>query len=392
MTERFAMIERIWANHKKRLVYGGCIVAAFAVAAGGVLVAAGLGRSSDASLSPGSSELALASPTATPTLAPTDTPSPSPADSPSASPAIPSGWEYSDLDGVAAPSDLAHRLPMAIMIDDYRLARPQSGFSSASIVYQAMIDDSSDRYMMVFQENTASDIGPVRSARPYYVYWAAEYKALYGHFGGDAEALQRVIPAMAANIYNEDDLSGGSCPYHRISTRGAPYNAYTNTAELLRCAANRTYPATYQSLPTRPFVDDTPASQRPASQSVTIPYLAETIGYQYDASTDSYLRLVNGQLQIDPANNQQVSARNIVVMFQAYAVVPSLDKMRPVVSNVGSGKAIVFKEGLAITGTWNKVSKTALTVLYDDAGVEIPLVRGEIFMQSVPLKTAVTYK
>src|ERR1035437_10585724 len=78
---------------------------------------------------------------------------------------LPAGGEYSDLDGVAAPSDLAHRLPTALMIDNYRDARPQSGFSSASIVYQAMIDDSSDRYMMVFQEGVASDIGPVRRDR-----------------------------------------------------------------------------------------------------------------------------------------------------------------------------------------------------------------------------------
>ena len=383
-------IDRIWSGHKKRVVAVGGIVAALAVASAGLLVFAGSRGAPLASASPSSSPIAAASPTET-TATPTDSPSPSP--SSTAGPtSIPAGWEYSDLDGVAAPSGLAHRLPLALMIDDYRSARPQSGFSSASIVYQAMIDDSSDRYMMVFQEGTASDIGPVRSARPYYVYWAAEYKALFGHFGGDAEALQRVIPAMSGNIYNEDDLSGGSCPYHRIDTRGAPYNAYTNSAVLISCAAKRGYPATYQSLPARTFIDDTPAAQRPESQSLSIPYLAETISYQYDPSTDSYLRLVDDKLQIDPANNQQIIARNIVVMFQAYSIVPSLDKLRPVVANVGSGKAIVFEEGRAITGTWKKASNTDLTRLYDEAGTEIPLVRGEIFIQSVPIGTAVTYK
>ena len=384
-------IARIWTGHKKRVVAVGGIVAALAIASAALLAFAGSGGAPPASASPSSSPIAAATPTPTPTPTPTDSPSPSP--SFTAGPTdIPAGWEYSDLDGVAAPADLAHRLPLAIMIDDYKNARPQSGFSSASIVYQAMIDDSSDRYMMIFQEGTASNIGPVRSARPYFVYWAAEYKALFGHFGGDAQALQRVIPAMAKNIYDEDDLNRGSCPYHRVSTRAAPYNAYTNSAELIRCAAKRSYPATYQGLPVRTFTDDAPASGRPASQSITIPYLAEKIGYQYDPVTDSYLRLVNGLLQIDPANDQQVYARNIVVMFQAYSIVASLDKARPSVANVGSGKAIVFKEGLAITGTWKKTSNTALTQLYDDAGNVIPLVRGAIFMQSVPIGTAVIFK
>jgi len=388
------VIERIWTGHKRRVVALGGIAAALAIAAAALMAFAGSSGTPPVSASPSSSMLAVASPTATPTPIPVLSDSPSPAPSLTAGPSLglPAGWEFSDLDGVAAPADLAHRLPLGLMIDDYKNARPQSGFSSASIVYQAMIDDSSDRYMMVFQEGTASDIGGVRSARPYFVYWAAEYKALFGHFGGDAQVLQRVLPAMAGNIYNEDALSGGSCPYHRIDTRAAPYNAYTNSAALIRCAAARKYPATYQNLPVRTFTDDTPASARPASQSVTIPYLAETIGYQYDPATNSYLRLVNKQLQVDPANNQQIVARNIVVMFQAYSIVPSLDKLRPNVVNVGSGKAIVFKEGRAITGTWKKTSNTALTLLYDATGNAIPLVRGEIFMQSVPIGTAVTYK
>jgi hypothetical protein len=381
----------MWRIHKKRVLAAGGIVAALVIVAAALLVFVIPGRASQASPSPSSIAIASALPTASATASPTASPTPEPSFTPGPT-AIPAGWDYSDLDGVAAPSDLAHRLPLAIMVDDYVRARPQSGFSSASIVYQAMIDDSSDRYMMIFQEGTAADIGGVRSARPYYVYWAAEYKALFGHFGGDAQALQRTIPSMAGNIYNEDDLNGGSCPYHRVTTRVAPYNAYTNSAELIRCAAKRGYPATYQNLPVRTFTDDTPIAQRRASQSVTIPYLAEKIGYQYDPASNSYLRLVDGKLQLDPANNQQVYARNIVVMFQAYSIVPSLDKLRPVVANVGTGKAIVFQEGRAITGTWKKTSNTALTLLYDDAGNEIPLVRGEIFMQSVPIGTAVTYK
>lgn len=386
------MIERIWRGHRKQAVAIGSIVAVLAILSAALLVATAPGRTSQASPSPSPSPSSSLIATASPEPSSTGYAFVSPGSFNPSPSQLPSGWEYSDLDGVAAPSDLAHSLPTALMIDNYRDARPQSGFSSASIVYQAMIDDSSDRYMMVFQEGVASDIGPVRSARPYFVYWAAEYKALFGHFGGDAKALQVVIPAMAGNIYNEDDLNGGSCPYHRIDARVAPYNAYTNSAALVSCAAKRSYPATYQGLPARTFVDDRPASLRPLSQSVTIPYLADTIGYQYDASTDSYLRFVDGKLQIDPANNRQVIARNIVVMFQAYSIEPSIDKLRPVVSNVGSGKVIVFEEGRTITGTWKKTSNTALTLLYDAAGRTIPLVRGEIFMQSVPVGTVVTYK
>jgi hypothetical protein len=299
------------------------------------------------------------------------------------------------LDGVLAPPNLAHRLPMAISIGDNAVARPQSGFSSASIVYQSYEEYSEDRYMMIFQEGTATDIGGVRSARPYYVRWAAEYKALLGHFGGDTKVLLQTIPALSGSIYNMDDLSGGSCPYHRITTRVAPHNAYTNSAALIACLPKLGYPTTYQGGPDRPFVDDSPAADRPASQTVTVPYHTVSVGYQFDPATDKYIRLLNGQKQIDPANNQQVFARNIVVMFQTVSndyFETSTAIQRINIGNVGSGNAIVFKEGKAITGTWKKTSDTALTRFYDGSGNEIPLVRGEIFMQSVPPGTAVTYK
>jgi hypothetical protein len=283
---------------------------------------------------------------------------------------------------------------MAIMIDDNAVARPQSGVSSASIVYQAAADGGEDRYEMIFQEGTATDIGPVRSARPYFVYWADEYKALYGHFGGDAHSLRQVIPANLRYIYNMDDLNGGACPYHRVSTRAAPHNAYTNTAALISCAAKMHYPATYQNLPTRAFRDDTVLAERPASQTITIKYRTGTVGYQYDPTSDSYLRIIGGSPEIDPANNQQVYARTIVVMYQAVGYDPgSLDEVnRPYVYNVGSGAATIFMEGQAITATWKKTSNTALTRFYDKSGNEIPFVRGEIFIQSVPIGTAVTYK
>jgi hypothetical protein len=299
---------------------------------------------------------------------------------------------YSDLDGVAAPLSVAHRLPMAIMIDDVDEARPQSGMSSASIVYQAPEDGDADRYMMVFQEGTATDIGPVRSARPYYVLWATEYKAMFGHFGGDAQTLGVVIPGNAGNIYNQDGTGSGACPYRRITTRDSPHNAYTSTAALIGCLAPRGYPLVYQGLPTRPFRGDMPLTQRPTGQTISITYPNVNVGYLFDPTSDSYLRLIDGKPEIDSANDQEVYARSIVLMYQELSVDPNSEPgyARPVVANVGSGKAIVFQEGRQIDATWKKTSDTDLTRFYDSSGAEIQLVRGEIFIQSLPTRFAVT--
>ncbi len=279
------------------------------------------------------------------------------------------------------------------MIDDNQAARPQSGFTSASIVYQAPADGGEVRYMMVFQEGTATDIGPVRSMRPYYAYWAAEYKASFGHYGGDAQSLSEVIPAMASYIYNMDALRGQPCAYHRVSTRVMPHNAYTNSAAQIGCAKKyrlpggrtRGCPRARSSTTCRPAF-------RPEKASISIAYPTGTIDYKYDKKSNSYLRSVHGKAQIDPASKKRVTARDVVVLIQnvSYYSEPGHGS-RPVVANVGTGKAIVFHDGLAIVGTWKKTTNTDLTRLYDSYGDEIPLLRGEIFIQSVPPKYKVAY-
>ena len=398
------MIGRIWTGHRALVAAAGVIAVVAIIVASLLLVAASGGISqagatpgataTDISPTPSDTPTPFASPT--PTVSPTPSPSPTPTVNPGPTP-LPAGMAYADLDGVATTVALAHRLPMAIMIDDTAAARPQSGMSLASIVYQAPADGAVDRYMMVFQEGTAvasdkqnSAIGPVRSTRPYYVYWADEYRALLGHFGGDRKSRLQVIPENAGYIYNMDGIAR-PCAYHRITTRIRPHNAYTSTAALLKCAARKGYPATYQNAPTRPFTGDTSPALRPAAQSITIAYPTEKIGYQFNPATDSYLRLVNGVAEIDPANNQQVFARSIVVLYQKLSVDYSEpNHARPVVANVGHGKAIVFQEGKAITATWKKDSNSALTRFYDFTGKEIQLVRGEIFIQSIPASYKVT--
>jgi hypothetical protein len=375
------VIKRMWSGHRA-LVIGVGAIAIVAILASSLILVAATGGLSSAGRTP--SGAAAESASASPSDSPTPFFSPTPTINTGPTP-LPAGMAYSDLDGVAATTALAHRLPLAIMIDDQKVARPQSGISQASIVYMAPADGDVDRYMMVFQEQTVKEIGPVRSARPYYVLWAAEYQALYGHFGGDWKSRHVTIPAMAKNIYNMDGTSSGGCPYYRVATRPKPHNAYTSTTKMIGCAAAKKYPATYQNMPTRPFTGDTATALLPKAQTISIVYPTITIGYKFNPATDSYLRLTWGGPEIDPGNGKQVIARSIIVMYQKLTVDYSEpNHARPVVANVGSGKAIVFQEGKQIAATWKKTSNTALTRFYDSTGQEISLVRGEVFIQSIP--------
>jgi len=152
-------IARLWTGHRVPVIAVSVVAVVAVVGASLLLVAR-----------PGGTAQATTTPSGGPSASASDSPTPSSSDFNLSPSTIPADWVASDLDGVLAPPDLAHRLPIAVMVSDNTVDRPQSGMSSASIVYQAPMEGGEDRYMLVFQEGTASDIGGVRSARPFFVY------------------------------------------------------------------------------------------------------------------------------------------------------------------------------------------------------------------------------
>lgn len=57
----------------------------------------------------------------------------------------------------------------------------------------------------------------------------------------------------------------------------------------------------------------------------------------------------------------------------------------------GQGKAVVFEDGKAITGTWVKAIRTDREKFLDDSGKEISFVRGQIWIETIPVGSKVTY-
>ena len=133
---------------------------------------------------------------------------------------------------------MAARHPIAVMIDDLGPARPQSGFTSASIVWQAPAEGGIPRYMLMFADQVPGNVGPVRSSRYYFIAWAAEWKAAYAHAGGSPQALTTLrLQGQGQLVYNVDQFRFGPPYFVRVTNRFAPHNLYTTGKELLKLAA-----------------------------------------------------------------------------------------------------------------------------------------------------------
>ena len=366
---------------------------AVTLAAALIVSACGSGTSA-----PSPTTVGVASPSTAPrpSASPDPTASPTPNATPSATPSATPTPDLlpAALSGVLVSPELADRLPMAVMLDDARVARPQSGFNAASLVYQVTADGYETRYMLVFQEGEAAEIGPVRSARFFLVQWAQETRSVLAHYGGD-QRTRTYIKYHPDQFTSVDGITRGNKAYHRITSRAAPHNAYTSTKDLRRVAARLDAPAEMPAdLHRRPFRDAVPLEERGSEQRIRIPYRTNVITYTYDRESNRYRRSIDGRRHVDADDGQRVAPTNVIILFQKFRIDTKVEPghSRPVIKTTGSGKAIVLQEGRRIDAVWRKKGDRSPTRIFDEDGTEIALVRGQTFIQVVPTGTKVTIR
>jgi hypothetical protein len=276
------------------------------------------------------------------------------------------------------------------MIDDLLPARPQSGFSAASIVWQAPAEGGIPRYMLVFQENIPTDVGPVRSSRYYYIAWAAELKAVYAHSGGSPQALATLqSKGNGQLVYNADEFRWGGS-FHRISARFSPHNLYTTGKQLRGIATGQGARDGAIAWPWT-FAPDLALRVRPTGGRIQVAYLANSILYDYDRTTNTYLRSVTGEnKEFDAATHQRVAPKNVVIILMSIGPLnDGSQKHRLEATVVGTGTAWIATNGTTIKGTWKKTSLTSPTRFFDSGGTPVVLTVGQTFVQVMQTGTKV---
>ena len=253
--------------------------------------------------------------------------------------------------------ELAARHPIAVMVDDQADARPQSGFTEASVVWQAPAEGGIPRYMMIFAEGSPTSVGPVRSARLYYVQWAAEWNAVFVHVGGSPQAMALLREKGRGQlVYNADEFRWGGTYLWRTKDRFAPHNVYSDGKHLRALAGKVGAAPLAAAKPVWRFADDAALSLRPAGARIDVAYRQGAFSYRYDRASNTWRRYLNGKIQRDRATNKVVAPKNVVVMEVRFGSLGARQHGRLEAANIGSGRAWIATNGIIVKGTWKKSS------------------------------------
>lgn len=310
-----------------------------------------------------------------------------------------------------------HR-PLGLMIENHKEAKPQSGLSSADVIYEAVVEGGITRFLAIFYCQDTGQIGPIRSARTYFIDFLSEYGnyPLYAHVGGanqpgPADALSQ-LDDYGWTAYNDLNQFSIGFPVfwrdydrlgHPVQTEHTMYSTTDKLWEYAKSSRGLSEVDKKGTLWSKGFLpysfkEDESSSKRGTTQSIHLEFWVTMADYfadwAYDPATNLYNRSNGKEAYLDKDTNKQLTSKNIVVLFmqEVSANDGYENNIHLLYRTKGVGKATIFMDGKQIKGTWKKDSRTARTQIFDLTGAPVKFNRGLIWFEILPTDGVVTIK
>jgi len=308
------------------------------------------------------------------------------------------------------------RRPLGIMVENHVDARPQSGLSFADVVYEVVAEGGITRFLAIYYCQDASPVGPVRSARIYFIKLLQEYGnyPLYAHVGGantpgPADALGEIVK-LGWVSYN--DLNQFSVPfpyfwrdYERLPNRATEHTVYTTTPKLWQYAKEKRKLTNVdengelwnKNFTSWNFKEDEKRENRGSVSKINFGFWQSfasdyQVEWLYNKEKNHYERNNGGKPHLDKNTNKVITAKNVIVVFAKES--PANDGYpggHLLYQLVGSGKGLLFQDGKSFKISWIKKDEESRMKFYDQNGKEVFLVRGSIWIEILPIGNVVNY-
>jgi len=318
-------------------------------------------------------------------LPPTSTPVPvPPTPTPTLAPTLPPRPENENpLTGLQVDDPgVLQRRPVHVRVGNDPGARPQVGLNDADLVYEEVVEWWVTRFTAIYLSRAPEMVAPIRSARLINTQLTQQYGAALVNSGGSDGVRWELSQQPIVNL----DEYFWPQPYFYRENEGWQTRLAVNLIAAHQLMEREEMAA---AVPLRGFVfSDEPMGGNPG-QTISIPYPQRTsqTEWRYDADRGRYLRWVSGEVLVDFASNQQISAANVIIYYAEHLPTEIVEdsngatSIRIIVN--GEGRAQVFRDGVVIEGLWRSDGAQTPEFVFPN-GQPIPLKRGNAWIEVVP--------
>lgn len=292
---------------------------------------------------------------------------------------------------VADAAVLARRPLIVKVINAPAEVRPQSGLMAADVVWEHLLAGGITRFAAVYWSQSPDFVGPVRSLRLVDFALVKNYRALIASSGmsqGTFDYMQRdeIVPLR--------NISGaGPCPaLCRLDDPDVPleYTLYANTPAIRDLAAELERDAAPEPVSGMAFSEALPAGALPL-RGIAVQYVGTTVLWEWETEIEHWKRSQDGAPHTDASTNAQITADNVVILEDDHIEQPFVadqywgpPNYAFDVNLVGTGRAIMLRDGHYIIGEWRRDSQEDVLRFFDADGQVLPFKPGNTFFNLVP--------
>ena len=281
------------------------------------------------------------------------------------------------LTGLPANATVTSRPILAVKIDNYGPARPQWALEQADAILEENVEGIT-RFVALFHTNLPDVVGPVRSARIGDLdLLSAMNRPVFAYSGANPGVTDWISSAARSDVLVDYTALHNPC-YFRTADRPGPHNLLLDPT----CAVDNSPTAG----PARPLWHIDSSWVAPVNSAVvadtpfTVPMDGVVVDWTWDSATGTYLRSQDGQPHLTESG-VQISALNVVEVTTTYVPSP-VDARSPTPITVGTGTAVVHRNGKAISATWSRATPYDQFEFADTAtGQPVPLNTGTTFIE-----------
>lgn len=279
------------------------------------------------------------------------------------------------LDGLSIDLNDKKNIPLAIVVENHTLSRPQmAGLEKAKIVYEVLVEGGITRFLAVYDPIGVEKIGPVRSARPYLIHWAEEFSGVFTHIGGSDEALSYL--KNSSRILNVDENEGEEIIV-RDNDYEAPHNAFTSTTELYKKALRWNWEKQITESFFKFKLKEYPVTDPIQKIALDFSLPNYKVVWEYNAESNDYERYVGGM------RHGEIKAKNLIVQLLPNQVIEDDEKGRLNMSVLGQGKAFFYIDGEEVKGFWQKLDYDEKTIFYNGEHEEMQFNKGKTWIEVI---------
>jgi hypothetical protein len=293
------------------------------------------------------------------------------------------------------PARLTQFRPLLVQIGNSNPERPQFGLAQADLVFETISEGGITRFSAIYLCQDAPDIAGIRSGRLIDLQLVPMFDAIFVHVGASRPVLEMFEQDARIRESTLDYFRNQPGFTQQPERRRPPFDVFASTASLWDAARQQNIPMPGHPPPQLNFAETPPTGGQAVSSVTVRHHSGYWVRWKWNATENVWERYLSDDTSrdtdtphVDAATGRVLTARNVLIIRAVHVqtdIIEDSNGSRSVdVQLIGSGDAVLLRDGQLFNGKWSRARITDWFALALTDGSAMTFAPGNAYIHFYP--------